>query len=40
LDVHRDFCELAICEAGVVLSAGRIETSPDVLELFAGSPCG
>jgi transposase len=37
LDVHRDFCEVAICEAGRVRSAGRIETSPDVLELFARS---
>jgi transposase len=37
LDVHRDFCEVAICEAGAVRSAGRIETSPDVLELFARS---
>jgi transposase len=37
LDVHRDFCEVAICEAGVVRSAGRIETSPEALELFAGS---
>jgi transposase len=37
LDVHRDFCEVAICEAGVVRSAGRIETSPEVLELFARS---
>jgi transposase len=37
LDVHRDFCEVAICEAGVVRSAGRIGTSPEVLELFARS---
>jgi transposase len=37
LDVHRDFCEVAICEAGVVRSAGRIETSPEMLELFARS---
>ena len=37
LDVHRDFCEVAICEEGVVRSAGRIESSPDVLELFARS---
>ena len=37
LDVHRDFCEVAICEEGVVRSAGRIETSPEVLELFAVS---
>ena len=35
LDVHRDFCEVAICEAGVVRSAGRIKTSPEALELFA-----
>jgi transposase len=37
LDVHRDFCEVAICEAGVVRSAGRIKTSPDALELFGRS---
>jgi transposase len=37
LDVHRDFCEVAIVESGVVRSAGRIATTPEVLELFAGS---
>jgi transposase len=37
LDVHRDFCEVAIAEGGVVRSAGRIKTSPEVLELFAQS---
>ena len=37
LDVHRDFCEVAISEAGEVRSAGRIETTPETLELFAGS---
>jgi transposase len=37
LDVHRDFCEVAICEAGRVRSAGRIKTSLEVLELFAQS---
>jgi transposase len=37
LDVHRDFCEVAICEAGAVRSAGRIETSPEALEQFARS---
>jgi transposase len=37
LDVHRDFCEVAIWEAGELCSAGRIETSPEALELFAGS---
>ncbi|HYY22425.1 MAG TPA: transposase, partial [Thermoleophilaceae bacterium] len=37
LDVHRDFCEVAIAEGGEVRSAGRIETTPQALELFAGS---
>jgi transposase len=37
LDVHRDFCEVAIWEAGELRSAGRIETSPEALELFAES---
>jgi transposase len=39
LDVHRDFCEVAIVEAGEVRSAGRIETTPATLELFAQSLC-
>jgi transposase len=37
LDVHRDFCEVAIAENGEVRSAGRIETRVQALELFAGS---
>lgn len=37
LDVHRDFCEVAIWEEGELRSAGRIETSPEALELFAES---
>jgi transposase len=37
LDVHRDFCEVAIVEAGEVRSAGRVETTPATLELFAQS---
>ena len=37
LDVHRDFCEVALGEDGEVISAGRIETTPAALELFAGS---
>ena len=37
LDVHRDFCEVAIVEGGAVRSAGRIETTPEALELFAQS---
>jgi transposase len=37
LDVHRDFCEVAIAESGVVTSAGRIPTRVESLELFAAS---
>lgn len=37
LDVHRDFCEVAIAEAGEVRSAGRVQTTPERLELFAQS---
>ena len=37
LDVHRDFCEVAIGEQGVVRSAGRIATRVESLELFAQS---
>jgi len=37
LDVHLDFCEVAIVEDGEVRSAGRIETKPEQLELFASS---
>ncbi|MFL5841316.1 MAG: IS110 family transposase [Thermoleophilaceae bacterium] len=37
LDVHRDFCEVALVEAGEVRSAGRIETKPEALALFAQS---
>src|SRR5206468_8544627 len=37
LDVHRDFCEVAIAEGGRVRPAGRVETTPATLELFAQS---
>ncbi|MGH2450999.1 MAG: IS110 family transposase [Candidatus Limnocylindria bacterium] len=37
LDVHRDFCEVAIAEEGRVRSAGRIPTRVAALELFAQS---
>jgi transposase len=37
LDVHLDFCEVAISEGGEVRSAGRIETTPERVELFAQS---
>ena len=37
LDVHRDFCEVAIAEGGFVRAAGRIETERAALALFAES---
>src|SRR5207247_9117129 len=37
LAVHREFCEVAISEAGRVRSAGRIRTRRPELELFAQS---
>jgi transposase len=37
LDVHRDFCEVAIAEGGAVRSAGRFATRVPSLELFAQS---
>ena len=35
LDVHRDFCDVAIYENGTVRSAGRAVSSPEQLKLFA-----
>jgi transposase len=35
--VHRDFCEVAICERGRARSVGRIAGTRDALELFAAS---
>src|SRR5436190_1726043 len=40
LDVHRDFCEVAIAEAGAVRLAGRVQTEPAALTLFAQSLAG
>lgn len=38
LDVHRDFCEVAICLPGErARSAGRVPTEPEKLKLFAES---
>jgi transposase len=37
LDVHRDFCEVAIKDGAEVRSAGRIKTNRAELELFARS---
>ena len=37
LDVHRDFCEIAICEDGNVRSAGRVPSTPQDLAILADS---
>ena len=37
VDVHRDFCEVAIAQDGEVRSAGRVDTTPERLELFGAS---
>src|SRR6266540_2194408 len=37
LDIHRDFCEVAIAEGGAVRWAPRVKTDPETLELFAAS---
>jgi hypothetical protein len=37
LDVHREFCVVAICEDGVVRSAGRVPSTPDGIRALAES---
>ena len=37
IDVHGDFCEVAICEGGCLRSAGRVASRPEELEVFAAS---
>ena len=37
MEIHRDFCEVAICEDGKIQSTGRIATSVEQLEVFAQS---
>ncbi len=37
LDVHRDFCDVAIYEDGKVRSVGRVATSPEQLKLLGQS---
>jgi transposase len=37
LDVHRDFCAVAIAEGGKVRLAGQVQTEPEALALFAQS---
>ena len=35
LDVHREFCEVAICEDGVTRSAGRVPSTPEGVDALA-----
>jgi len=37
LDVHREFCEVAVVAEGRLRSAGRLQARPEALELFAQS---
>jgi hypothetical protein len=37
LNVHLDFCEIAICEDGKVRSAGRVASTPEALAVLAES---
>lgn len=38
MDVHRDFCEIAIAEGGGVRAAGRVATDRETLTLFVAAP--
>ena len=40
LDVHRDFCVVAICEEGKVRFGGRVPSTPEGLRLLAESLVG
>jgi transposase len=40
LDVHREFCVVAICEDGVTRSAGRVPSTPDGIRVLAESLLG
>ncbi|WP_246496261.1 IS110 family transposase [Miltoncostaea marina] len=37
LDVHRDFCEVAVCEDGAIRRAPRLGTSPAALSAFVAA---
>jgi transposase len=37
LDVHLDFCQIAICEEGKVYSAGRVASTPEGMKALAES---
>jgi transposase len=39
LDVHSGFCEVAIKDESGLRAAGRVKSSIEELELFAGSLC-
>lgn len=38
LDVHLDFCEVAVCEEGRVSQLGRIASTPEAIGEFASTP--
>jgi len=40
LDVHRDFCVIAICEDGKIRSGGRVPSTPEGLATLAESLVG
>ncbi len=40
LDVHRDFCVVAICEDGKIRSGGRVPSTPEGLATLAESLVG
>jgi transposase len=37
LDVHLEFCEVAVCENGQLRSTGRVASKPEALEVLAAS---
>lgn len=37
MDIHRDFCDVAVYDNGKVESAGRVKSSPEEIDLFARS---
>jgi len=38
LDVHRDFCEVAVADGGRARSTGRVATTTEDLQMLAASP--
>jgi hypothetical protein len=37
VDLHREFCEIAICESGQTYGGGRVATTTEGIEAFAAS---